>query len=251
MRAFNAALLLLCTTAAWGQNRPATPELPAAPASQIAAAQPDMPKPSWIDTSPTADYVPLTSRQKFDIFLKRTYSPRTFAGAAFDAGISQASSGHEEYGQGMEGYGKRFGASMADGETGVFFGSFLLPTLFHEDPRYFRRPDLPVARRALYASSRVLLTRTDHGGTSLNVGYLGGSMIGSALANTYYPFHERGLANTLQRFASGMTSDAGLNLLTEFWPDIRRKLFGTRVGQRLEHSKIGQTVEREVERTQR
>jgi hypothetical protein len=235
-----AAGSLLLAAVCVGQTS-APRELPPAPSTQIAAVR-STAIPQWARTEPHDSYVPLTSRQKLDVFVKRTYSPRTFVGAAFDAGVSQATNGHEEYGRGWNGYGKRYGASLADSESGVFFQHYLLPTLFHQDPRYYRRPDLPTTKRAAYAMSRVLLTRQDDGQTGINVSYLGGGLLASALANAYYPFHERGVGNTVQRFASGILSDAGLNVGYEFWPSIKRRLLRTHLGQRLEHSRLGSKV---------
>ena len=73
--------------------------------------------------------------------------------AAFDAAIAQATAGHGGYGQGWEGYGKRLGAAVADNESGMLFQRFLFPALLHQDPRYFRRPELPLVRRMGYAAS--------------------------------------------------------------------------------------------------
>ena len=247
--AIAAAVLLLCPLIA-AQSGPelavSTPPLPEAPPSHLQSSSGPS-HTSWVETQTTSDYVPLTSHEKFEVFVHRTYSPWSFVDAGWDAAVSQATSGHEEYGQGMQGYGKRFGASMADNESGVLFGYYLLPTIFHQDPRYFRRPDLPFIQRGLYAASRVFLTRTDSGGIAPNVSYLGGSLAASAIANSYYPFNERGVGNTLVRFASGILSDAGMNTWHEFWPDIKAKLTHNRAFHHLEQTKVGQKVEQKAE----
>ncbi len=224
------------------------PLLPDAPSAQRSSFRPDA---NWVEADPDGAYSPLTSQQKLEVSLRRTYSPWTFIGAAWDAGVSQATSGHEGYGQGMQGYGKRFGASLADNETGLVFGAYLLPTVFHQDPRYFRRPELPLLQRGLYSVTRVLLTRTDSGGTAVNVSYLGGSLIGSGMANAYYPFNERGVSKTFVRFGSGILSTAGTNIWHEFWPDIRAKLTRTHTFQRLSQTSVGQKVERKVDQFNR
>lgn len=245
--------LLLLAMPALGQGLSSAPEPPPLPEPEIAvlaplgtpAARP--PAAAWMDTTPGNNYVPLTSRQKFNVFRDLTYSPFTFIGAAFDAGIAQAASDHEAYGQGGQGYGKRLGASFADNETALFFQAYLLPTMFHQDPRYYRRPELSGLRRAAYAASRTLLTRTDRGHTAFNVSYLAGGLISSGIANTYYPFNERGFSDTMVRWAGGILSDSGLLVLREFWPDISRKLMGTRVVRKMADTKVGQKVERSVE----
>src|ERR1700731_482841 len=117
-----------------------------------------------------ADWKPLTARQKFDVFLHSTYSPRTFFNIALDEAADRAKGKHlnREYETGFRGVGQRYGVSLATNETDVFFQRFLFPTLLKQDPRYFRNPDLPFFQRALYAMSRVLITRTDSGGQNFN-----------------------------------------------------------------------------------
>ena len=245
--------LLVAAMPALGQSSASAPEAPPLPEPQIAALAPltiPMARPPatpWMDTAPSSNYVPLTNRQKLDVFLKLTYSPLTFLSTAFDAGIAQAASDHEAYGQGGQGYGKRLGASFADNETGVFFQAYLLPTIFHQDPRYYRRPELPWFRRVGYAASRTVLTRSDSGHTVFNVSYMAGGLISTSIANTYYPFNERGFEDTMIRWSGGIGSDAGLLVLHEFWPDISRKLMSTRIYRRLAGTKVGQKVERGVE----
>jgi hypothetical protein len=245
--------LLLLAVSAVCQSSTSAPEPPPLPEPDIAALVPltmpvaQPPAVPWMDTVPSRNYVPLTNRQKLDVFLKLTYSPLTFLGTAFDAGIAQAASDHEAYGQGGQGYGKRLGASFADNETGLFFQAYALPTIFHQDPRYYRRPELPWFRRTAYAASRTVLTRSDSGHTVFNVSYLAGGLISTSIANTYYPFNERGFEDTMVRWGGGILSDSGLLVLHEFWPDISRHLMSTRIYRRLAGTKVGQKVERSVE----
>ena len=112
------------------------------------------------------EWKPLTARQKFDVFLHSTYSPRTFANAAIDQAADWAKGRHlnREYETGFRGVGQAYGINLATNETDIFFQRFLFPTVLKQDPRYFRNPDLPFFQRALYAMSRVLITRTDSGG---------------------------------------------------------------------------------------
>ncbi len=245
--------LLLLAAPGLGQTPSGAPEPPPLPEPEIAALAPlavpavRPPVAPWMDTTPGSNYVPLTNRQKLDVFLDLTYSPLTFLGSAFDAGIAQAASDHEAYGQGGQGYGKRLGAAFADNESGLFFQAYLLPTIFHQDPRYYRRPELPGLRRAAYAASRTILTRDDNGHTAFNVSYLAGGLISTGISNTYYPFNERGIRDTAVRWGGGILTDSGLMVLHEFWPEISRKLMGTSVYRKLAGTKVGQKVERSVE----
>ena len=168
-------------------------------------------------------YTRLSTRDKFHIFAKQTYSPYTFAGAAFDAGWAQVSDDWPGYGQGMEGYGKRYGALMADREAGAFFQSFLLPSIFHQDPRYFRMgPSRGILGRATYAASRVFITRDDDGHNAFNTSLVLGTLIVKGLTNAYYPVPQRGFSDTASRFGGSLLSSAQTDVLREFWPDITR-----------------------------
>lgn len=172
---------------------------------------------------PPAAYTPLSSRQKFGIFVRQTYSIYTVANTAFDAGWAQLTDDWPAYGQGMEGYGKRYGALLANHEASSFFGNFLFPTVLHQDPRYFRMgTGHSVFARAAYAASRVLITRADSGHNTFNSSSLLGLLFVDSLTNAYYPRPERGFGNTMSRFGGGVLSNAQTNLLREFGPDIMR-----------------------------
>src|SRR5688572_20385816 len=111
-----------------------------------------------------AGYRPLKPVDKLTIFYQSTYSPYTFLSAAFDAGLAQAQGDFRGYGGGLQGYGKRYGAILADAEASIFFSKFFFPWILKQDPRYFRMEEGPLSKRALYAVSRVLVTRSDQGG---------------------------------------------------------------------------------------
>ncbi|MFB3918425.1 MAG: hypothetical protein ACE14M_16975 [Terriglobales bacterium] len=172
-------------------------------------------------SAPSA-YVPLTKRQKFDIFLRRTYSPYTFAAAAYDATWAQMMGDFYDYGGGMQGWGKRFGASVADTEVRTFFGSFLFPVLFHQDPRYFPSRKKGLIPRGWYAATRVLVTRDDDGDQTFNTSEFLAAAFTASAQNAYYPRRDRGFADTMSRMVGALNGDATSNVLREFWPDIKR-----------------------------
>jgi hypothetical protein len=171
--------------------------------------------------SPSA-YVPLSEREKLNIFLKSTYAPYTFFSAAFGATLAQAQGQWYGYGGGLPGWGKRFGASLADTESRRLIQGFLLSTVLHQDPRYFHSGKEKTIRRVWYAVTRVVVTRSDDGGTTFNSSEFLGALFTSSLQNAYYPERDRGFANTMDRFSGALSSDASSNLLREFWPDIRK-----------------------------
>lgn len=201
---------------------PADASLPAAPSASATATS--RPEPASAQKLPEAPfYTPLTGQEKFHIFLQQTYSPFTFANTAFDAGWAQMTDDWPAYGQGAEGYGKRYGALLANHEAGSFFENFFFPTLFRQDPRYFREgPGHSLFVRVSYAASRVLVTRSDSGHNTFNASLLLGLLFVDSLTNAYYPRPQRGFDDTMSRFGGGLLSSAQTNLLREFWPDISR-----------------------------
>ncbi|HEV2962853.1 MAG TPA: hypothetical protein VG649_13570 [Candidatus Angelobacter sp.] len=168
---------------------------------------------------------PLTPRQKFDVFVAHTYSPNTFLGAGIDA-LKFATIGHgnSEYERGFAGFGQRYGINLATSETNVFFERFLLPTVLKQDPRYFRNPERPFVRRALYSISRVLITHADSGQQTFNASKILGGAASQAIADLYVPGERQGLHPILGRVTFNLVRDAGLNMVHEFWPDIHRGL---------------------------
>lgn len=172
---------------------------------------------------PVQQWQPLTTGQKFRLFLKHTDSPRTFAGAAVDAAADKWQNDNLEYARGFAGYSQHYGVELASGESDALFESFLIPVLLKQDPRYFRNPGLPFFRRALYSLSRVIITRTDRGHQTFNASYVLGSAASQALSDIYIPGHLQGMHPIADRLTFNLARDAGFNLLHEFWPDMRRK----------------------------
>jgi hypothetical protein len=167
-------------------------------------------------------YTPLSAHCKFKIFLMSTYSPYTFLSAGFQATLDQAQGQWPHYGGGMQGWGKRFGATLADTESRRFIQTFALSAILHQDPRYFPSYKRMIISRAWYAATRVVITRKDSGDNTFNTSEFLGTLFASALQNSYYPRHDRNLAETMNRFSGALSSDAIGNLLREFTPDMKR-----------------------------
>jgi hypothetical protein len=167
-------------------------------------------------------YVPLSPECKFELFLRQTYSPYTFSAAGFEATWAQMWAQWPDYGGGMQGWGKRFGATLADTESRRFVQGFLLSTLLHEDPRYFPSDRKRLLGRALSAATRVLITRSDAGRSEFNSSELLGTLAVSSLQNAYYPAPSRTFGGTMSRFAEALGSDATSYVLDEFTPDLKR-----------------------------
>ena len=176
--------------------------------------------------NPGEDPRPLSVRQKFRIFYLYTYDPCRLAAAAVSAGIKQAADEPEEYGQGAEGYGKRVGAILADSNLSTFFARFLLPSLLHDDPRYFRIGSSgSFKRRLVHALLSPEWTRRDNGTHRFNYSRVMGNLMAASVGNAYYPEDDRGAGDTFQRAGVMLAGGSGTAVLQEFWPDIKARLF--------------------------
>ena len=166
---------------------------------------------------------PITPAQKFHLFFKGAFDPYQFVLAGIDAGIGQAENENPGYGQGFEGYTKRYGANYADNFSGNFFGNAVLPSLLHQDPRYFRLGHGSVLHRALYSISTTFRTYGDNGKWQPAYSNLTGNLIGASISNLYYPDGDRGLYPTLRRALSVTYQGTFGGLLQEFYPDAVQK----------------------------
>lgn len=166
------------------------------------------------------DAVAMTTKLKFQMALKVSIDPVTFAGTAFLAGINQASD-TPNYPQGAKGYGERFGAVYAGGTTDTFFGGAILPSLLHQDPRYFYKGTGTVKSRILYALAAPFICKGDNGQWQPNYSSIGGDLISSAISNVYFPPSNRGAGFTFETFATDTAERAVSTIIQEF---IVRKL---------------------------
>jgi hypothetical protein len=180
--------------------------------------------PNYRSGEESAPFEPLSVRRKFYIGYKDSTDYPIFFVAGALAGLGQMTNQHPEFGQGMEGYGKRLGGSVADQLVGNILTESVMPALLREDPRYFRRGEGGVWSRTGYAASRVFVARSDKGNWTFNFAEVSGNAISAAVGNAYYP-HERKLGDNVQRFYSQMATDAFSQILKEFWPDLKRKYF--------------------------
>jgi hypothetical protein len=174
------------------------------------------------NTTRNPDAVPLSSGQKFRLFFRSAFDPWPFGLSSVVAGIGQADDSYPEWGQGTQGYAKRFGAAYSDYFLGNFFGNAALPSLLHEDPRYFQKGSGKPMSRVLWAASSTVWCKRDRGGWGPNWANVGGNLIGSAIARAYYPASYRTVSDTI---TDGLTVSVegivGAELI-EFWPDLVR-----------------------------
>ena len=146
--------------------------------------------------------VPLTTKLKFKLATKVAFDPVTFIGVGLFAGINQAGD-VPDYGQGAQGYAKRYGAGFADGFTDIMIGGAILPALLHQDPRYFYQGTGTVKSRALHAIISPFVCRGDNGKPQPNYSTMGGDLASAAISNAYYPESNRGPGLVFGNFLIG------------------------------------------------
>jgi hypothetical protein len=169
----------------------------------------------FVSYVPTA--LPLTSKQKFELAVRMTVDPVTFALTGVTAGIEQAQNDFSGYGQGAQGYGKRYGAAYADIVTDTFIGSAILPSLLKQDPRYFYKGSGGARRRILYALANSVICKGDDGRWQANYSNIIGTFAAGGISNLYYPAANRnGPGLTLANGLIGIGESATVNLLQEF-----------------------------------
>lgn len=160
---------------------------------------------------------PLTSKQKFRLAWKTTVDPVSFGLIAAIAGVQQAQNDFSGYGQGAEGYGKRYGASYANFVSGTFIGSAILPSLLKQDPRYFYKGVGSTRSRILYAMANAFICKGDNGRWQPNYSSVLGNLAAGGISNLYYPAQDReGAALTFESGAIGIGATAAANLIEEF-----------------------------------
>jgi len=196
--------------------------------------------PNFLSIENTAQLPPLTAKQKFAVVARGTFDPVQFPWWAFLSALSQAQDSEPGYGQGWEAYGKRFGTAAADGIIENFMTAAVLPSLLHQDPRFYQSGKGGFLRRSEYAVSRIFVTRTDSGHSQFNYSEIVGSAMSAGISTfSYHPKStylstptnphkfvgsDRTLVNAADVWGSQVAYDTITIVVKEFWPDIHRKL---------------------------
>jgi hypothetical protein len=162
------------------------------------------------------DAAPLSSKQKFSLAGHSIFDPVVFVATGIAAGIEQARNTFPAYGQGTQGYAKRYFADYADEVSNRLISSAILPVVFHQDPRYFYKGTGSKRSRALYAISRAVITRGDDGRSKPNYSHVLGAFAAGAISNTYHEGSDRGTGLLLRNGFIAIGGHAADNLLREF-----------------------------------
>jgi hypothetical protein len=167
---------------------------------------------------------PLSAKTKFELSAKTMSDPVTISFIGAMALIGQARNSNPSYGQGLQGYAKRFGTFYADTGIGTLMTTSVFPTLLHQDPRYFQLGKGGVWRRVIYSVSQILVTRSDSGEGQFNYSEIVGNAVAAGISNVYHPPDQRTLGHTASVWGTDVMLNALCNVAKEFWPDIRRKI---------------------------
>lgn len=173
-----------------------------------------------------AEIKPLTSHAKFKLAVSDAFDPSTFLIAGFFAGTAMARRQYPAFGNGAGGFGKYYGAAVADQLISDTLTEGLFPIILHQDPRYFVKQHGGFWQRTKYAIGREVITRTDDGRNQFNMSEIGGVAVAAGISAAYYPSAQRTFGDVAGRWGQQIALDAFLNVTKEFWPDIRTKFFG-------------------------
>jgi len=167
----------------------------------------------------------LNSADKFHMFVESSADPINYVGASWDAATAQLEHDDRAFGLGMAGYGKRFSAAVADNATSDFFGIYLYPSLFRQDPRYYRLgQEYSGSARLGHALAHRFVTRGDSGKRMPNYSQWFTAVSSKALSNLYHPGNPRGFGPTASRVGFSLANDMSWDVLREFFPEVSRKL---------------------------
>jgi hypothetical protein len=174
----------------------------------------------------TAEIKPLTPAAKFKIAFDDSFDPSAFLVAGALAGLADAQNQYRDYGDGAAALGKYFAASFADQAIGNMMTEAVFPVALRQDPRYFVKGRGGFWKRTGYAISREVVTRGDDGRSEFNTSELAGNALAAGISNAYTPAANRSFGNTTSKWGEQIGLDTFFNVLKEFWPDVRDKLFG-------------------------
>lgn len=167
---------------------------------------------------------PLSTGKKFKLFVNESISPSVLLISGMSSAVAQARNVPPEWGQGWDAYGQRFGASVARGASNNFFGTFVIDSALHHDPRFFPTSNPTLWGSIKYATRSLFICRTDAGGEAVNYGNLVGPMLGEGLANAYLPPSQQTVGKFFSRYGTDIGWNIGGNILKNYWPVIFKSM---------------------------
>jgi hypothetical protein len=180
--------------------------------------------PNYRAVSADAIVAPLDAKGKFRLMVDDSFDYSTFISVGILAGISQAQRSVPQFDDGALAYSQYYWHIFVDQALGNAFTEYLLPVAFKQDPRYFTKGHGGFFNRTGYALSRLVVTRTDSGGSQVNASEIIGNGAAASIAALYYPSQDRTWTKIGQRWGQQLALDATFNVIKEFWPDIRHSV---------------------------
>ena len=172
---------------------------------------------------------PLTVKQKYVLAWHQTVDFSAHIGNLFQAALQQASDGQPHFGQGWGPYAERFGAAEGDQATSAFFIFGLLPSILHDDPRYFRKgPGHSIKSRIYYSATRTVISRKDSGEPTFNIPQVAGQLFQQSISTIYYPPEDRTVGRVFENWGTTLAYNSAYNVLKEFYPDFLHLVFHRR-----------------------
>jgi len=163
---------------------------------------------------------PLSAGGKFKLFVNQSISPAYLLAAGVSAAYDQARDIPKEYGQGWDAYGSRYGTVIGRASSDSFFGTFLIASVLHQDPRFFPQSHPSFWGSVKYSAARVFVTRTDSGNNTFNTSGVVGVLAAEALANDYLPRSQQTGAKNAERVGTDLAWKFGGNMFKNYWPTI-------------------------------
>jgi hypothetical protein len=166
----------------------------------------------------------MTGKHKLALAAREAFDPFVWVSSGIQAGASETGNEFPKYGQGVQGFAKRYGATMLDSVDSELASSAFC-VLLKQDPRYFRLGQGSIIHRTFYSMAQQLSAKNDDGRRMFNWANVLGMLVGTSLSNMYYPPPDRGFSLTMNRFTIGFAWGLTGNLADEFLPDVDRLLF--------------------------
>src|SRR3984957_10072475 len=213
-----------------------SPQKPTGPPSNPTGEQDDNPKrilgfiPNFqTKNDDPGNQPPLTVKQKYILALHQTVDFSAHIGNAFQAALQQASNAQPHYGEVWGPYAERFGAAEGDQATSSFFIFGFLPSILHDDPRYFRKgPGHSIKSRIFYSATRTVITRKDSGEPTFNIPQVAGQLFQQSISTIYYPPEDRTAGRVFQNWGTTLAYNSAYNVVKEFYPDVLHLVFHRR-----------------------
>ena len=180
--------------------------------------------PNFLTLEDTQHVPPLTTGQKFKVVARGSFDPFQFFWYGLLSGINEANGSEPGYGNGFQGYAKRYGASFADGTIENFMVGAVMASALRQDPRFYEKSEGSFMHRVGYAVSRIFITRGDSGRAEFNASEIFGSAIAAGISTySYHPHADKTLDNTGKVWGTQVGYDGLTLVIKEFWPDLRKK----------------------------